>query len=60
VKFEIRDLKSERLNLTVLLVGTARCTVRAAYQRRNVRRESHALDNSFRPLLRGRGQRTAM
>jgi hypothetical protein len=39
-------------------VGTARCAVRAAYQRRNVGRDSPSWD-SFRPLY-GRGHRSAM
>jgi hypothetical protein len=41
-------------------VGTARCAVRAAYQRRNVGRDSPSGRNLFRPLLRGRGHRSAM
>src|SRR5262249_58237359 len=41
------------------LVGTARCAVRAAYQRRNVVLGAHATADSFRPLY-GRGHRSAM
>ena len=57
VKFEIRDLKSERLNLTALcLVGSgALRRPRRVPAAQRADGESHALDNSFRPLLRGRG-----
>jgi hypothetical protein len=45
---------------TPLLVGTARRAFRAAYQRRNVGRDWCVGRDLFRPLLRGRGHRSAM
>jgi hypothetical protein len=44
----------------LLLVGTARGADRAAYQRRNAWHDSIVGRDSFRPLLRGRGHRSAM
>jgi hypothetical protein len=41
------------MTLVQLPVGTARCAVRAAYQRRNVGREACGPGNSFRPLNAG-------
>jgi len=42
------------------MVGMARCAVRAARLRRNVWRNSHVARDPFRPLMRGRGHRSAM
>ena len=41
-------------------VGTARCAVRAAYQRRNVGREACGPSKFVPPAERGRGHRSAM
>jgi hypothetical protein len=43
----------------IAVVGTARCAVRAA-ERRNELHKSRDLPCAFRPLLRGRGQRSAL
>jgi hypothetical protein len=56
-----RPVESEQcLSSGETLAGTARCAVRAAYQRRNVWRNWHVRRDLFRPLLRERGHRSAM
>jgi len=51
--------KIRQTERTSRVVGTARCAVQRRVQRRNDLPEA-LLPHSFRPLIRGRGHRSAM
>jgi hypothetical protein len=54
------DISDQGLGGKRLLVGTARCAVRAAFSGATHQPGPCHVRESFRPLLRGRGHRSAM